>query len=82
MQDAAATAGPADQTQEDGAGGRAGGLAASIEAVVSEPWTRMTYREGLQLLQDAEARKPGRFELSGGAPHPIAAAHIGCVVGS
>lgn len=68
LQDAAATAGPADQTQEDGAGGRAGGLAASIEAVVSEPWTRMTYREGLQLLQDAEARKPGRFELSGGAP--------------
>ena len=34
----------------------------------SEPWAQMTYREAISLLQDAEARRPGRFAASGGAP--------------
>ena len=34
----------------------------------SEPWAQMTYREAIALLQDAEARRPGRFAASGGAP--------------
>jgi asparaginyl-tRNA synthetase len=56
--------------QQPGAAGVNGhDLLHEINSVCSsEPWAQMTYREAIALLQDAEARRPGRFAASGGAP--------------
>jgi asparaginyl-tRNA synthetase len=58
------------QQQQAGAAGVNGhDLLREIESVCSsEPWSQITYREAISLLQDAEARRPGRFAASGGAP--------------
>ena len=59
------------QKEEQAGAAGAGGhdLLREIDSVCgSEAWAQMTYREAVSLLQDAEARRPGRFAASGGAP--------------